>query len=89
MDKDKLVKKLTTFRETFTPYSDPYDLITTTIILLNEQENEIQRLKKIQYGTNQSNEPLKRQERLQEPDMKTFHEIGYMQLAILRKKGLK
>lgn len=86
MEKEKLVTKLTALRDTFAPYSDPYDLITNTIIFLNEQENEIKRLREISYSAPQKTEQPPSAKVMQD-DMRAFHEIGYMQMSVFKRKG--
>ena len=86
MEKEKLVTKLTALRDTFAPYSDPYDLITNTIIFLNEQENEIKRLRELSYSAPPKTEQQSSKEIIQN-NMHAFHEIGYLQMSVFKRKG--
>jgi hypothetical protein len=86
MEKEKLVTKLITLRETFAPYSDPYDLINHTLIFLNEQESEIKRLRAIVYSVPPETEQQSSKE-IDKGNMRTFHETGYMQMSLFKRKG--
>ena len=89
MDKEKLIRKLSALRTTFPSSSDAYDLITSTIIFVTEQDNEIKRLKQMIYDSDSKPMPQPEPIPIKPPDTRSFHELGYMQMALFNRKGRK